>query len=36
MFVAIYSIMFAGMTIGNNSHFLPDIAGCKSAAANLF
>lgn len=36
MFVAIFSILFAGMTIGNNAHFLPDTASCRIAAANLF
>ena len=25
VFTAIYSIFFAGITLGNNSHFLPDI-----------
>ena len=25
VFVAIYAIFFSGITIGNNSHFLPDI-----------
>jgi len=24
------------MTVGNNSHFLPDIAAAKQAAASLF
>ena len=28
--------MFAGMTAGNSAHFLPDVATCKKAAANLF
>lgn len=28
--------MFAGMTAGNNSHFMPDTAACKNSAANLF
>ena len=36
MFTAVYAIMFAGMTAGNNSHFMPDTAGCKNSAANLF
>lgn len=28
--------MFAGMTAGNNAHFMPDAAACKNSAANLF
>jgi len=28
--------MFAGMTAGNNAHFMPDTAACKNSAANLF
>ena len=24
------------MTVGNNSHFLPDLKNCKVSAANLF
>lgn len=36
MFTAIFAIMFAGMSAGNNSHFMPDMAVCNSAAANLF
>ncbi len=36
VFTAIYAIMFGAMTVGNNSHFLPDIASAKSAAASLF
>ena len=36
MFTAVYAILFAGMTAGNNSHFAPDVAACKSSAANLF
>ena len=36
MFTAVYAILFAGMTAGNNSHFAPDAAACKSAAAHLF
>jgi ATP-binding cassette subfamily B (MDR/TAP) protein 1 len=35
-FTAIYSIMFAGMTAGNNSHFMPDVASAKNSAANIF
>jgi ABC-type multidrug transport system fused ATPase/permease subunit len=36
VFTAIYSIMFAGMTAGNNSHFMPDVATAKNSAANIF
>lgn len=36
MFTAIYAVMFAGMTAGNNAHFMPDAAACKNSAANLF
>ena len=36
VFTAIYAIMFAGMTAGNNAHFMPDVATAKKAAANLF
>lgn len=36
MFTAIYAIMFAGTTAGNNAHFMPDTAACKNSAANLF
>ena len=36
MFTAIYAIIFAGMTAGNNAHFMPDAAACSNAAANLF
>ena len=36
MFTAIYAIMFSAMTAGNNSHFMPDVAAAKNAAANLF
>lgn len=36
MFTAVYAIMFAGMTAGNNAHFMPDAAAAQNAAANLF
>ena len=36
VFVAIYSLMFAGMTAGNNSHFMPDVGAAKNSAANIF
>jgi len=36
MFTAVYAILFAAITAGNNSHFAPDAAACQAAAANLF
>lgn len=36
VFTAIYAILFAGMTAGNNSHMLPDVGIAKKAAANIF
>lgn len=36
MFVAIFAIFFAAMTVGNNSHLLPDLANCRVSAARLF
>ena len=36
MFTAIYAIVFAAMTAGNNAHFLPDVGAAKNSAANLF
>ena len=36
MFTAIYAVLFAGMTAGNNAHFMPDAAAAKNSAANLF
>lgn len=36
MFIAVYAIIFAGMTTGNNSHFMPDAGACSNAASNLF
>lgn len=36
MFTAVYAIVFAGMTAGNNAHFMPDTAACNNSAANLF
>ena len=36
MFVALFAIVFAGMTAGNNAHFMPDVGEAKNAAANLF
>jgi ATP-binding cassette subfamily B (MDR/TAP) protein 1 len=36
VFTAIYAILFSGMTAGNNSHFMPDVAAAKTSAANIF
>jgi ABC-type multidrug transport system fused ATPase/permease subunit len=36
MFTSIFAIFFSAMTVGNNSHMLPDIGECKVSAANLF
>jgi ATP-binding cassette subfamily B (MDR/TAP) protein 1 len=36
VFTAIYAIFFSAMTVGNNSHFMPDIEEGKLAAARLF
>lgn len=36
MFTAIFAIFFSAMTVGNNSHILPDMGECKISAANLF
>ncbi len=36
VFTAIYAILFAGMTAGNNAHLLPDVGLAKKAAANIF
>jgi len=36
MFTAIFAIFFSAMTVGNNSHILPDMAECKVSAGNLF
>lgn len=36
MFTAVFAILFAGMTAGNNAHFIPDQAACKMSAINLF
>lgn len=29
VFTAIYAIVFGAMTVGNNAHFLPDVAAAK-------
>lgn len=36
MFTAVFAIIWASFTIGNNSHIMPDVAEAKKAAANLF
>ena len=36
VFTAIYALIFAGMTAGNNTQMMPDIASCKTSAAYLF
>jgi len=36
VFSAIYAILFAGMTAGNNAHFMPDANTAKKAASHLF
>lgn len=36
VFVAVYEIFFAGITIGNNSNFLPDINEAKLSASHIF
>ncbi len=36
VFVAAFAILFAAMTAGNNSHFMPDVNEGKIAAASIF
>ena len=36
LFTAIYAIIFAAMTAGNNAQMMPDIASCNTSAAYLF
>jgi ATP-binding cassette subfamily B (MDR/TAP) protein 1 len=36
VFTAIYAIVFAAMTTGNNMQMMPDMASSKNSAANLF
>ena len=36
VFTAIYAIVFAGMTAGNNFQFMSEAGASKVAAANLF
>ncbi len=35
VFTTIYSIMFAGMTVGN-THFVPNVSTTKNSAADMF
>ena len=35
LFIAIFAVFYTGMTIGNNSHFLPDLQACKLSASRL-
>jgi ATP-binding cassette, subfamily B (MDR/TAP), member 1 len=36
VFTAVYAILFAGMTAGNNAHMMPDMGVGKKAAASIF
>ena len=36
VFTAAYSLFFAGITVGNNSNFMPDIHEAKLSASNIF
>lgn len=36
IYIAIFSIIFAAMGVGQNSQFLPDIGKCKVAGASIF
>jgi len=36
MFTALYALVFAAFSAGNNAHFMPDAAAANNAAANLF
>lgn len=36
VFIAIYTIDYGAEAVGNNFHFLPNLALIKKAAANLF
>lgn len=33
---AVFEVFFAGITIGNNSHFIPDMNEAKISAAHIF
>lgn len=36
VFTAIYALIFAAMTAGNNTQMMPDLASCKTSATYLF
>lgn len=36
LFTAIYAILFAAMTAGNNTQMMPDLASCTTSATYLF
>ena len=36
VFTAVYCVFFAGITIGNNSNFMPDINEAKLSASHIF
>ncbi len=36
MFIAVFGVVFAAMTAGNNMAFMPDVASAQVSAANLF
>jgi ABC-type multidrug transport system fused ATPase/permease subunit len=36
VFTSTYAIILAGVTIGNNAHFMPDIEAAKISAVNIF
>jgi len=36
VFIAIFSVIFAAMGVGQNSAFMPDIAKAKVAGASIF
>lgn len=36
MYIAIFAVMFAAMTAGNNLAFMPDAGAAKNSAASLF
>lgn len=36
VFIAIYSVIYASITAGNNTLFMPDLAAAKQSAANIF
>ena len=36
IYIAIFSIIFAAMGVGQNSQFMPDMGKAKHAGANIF